>query len=100
MESGIFLERRDPDDIFGEDENTADNIPKACRIIERKLKRRAKSKVEEFVKDLKERESSPELIEVIRQCADPILVSSLAYNMRPGNRKMTTVPKRKTFIRH
>ena len=27
------------------------------------------------------RGSSPELIEVIRQCADPIMVSSLAYNM-------------------
>lgn len=82
-DSGIrdILRAQDDDDVFGEDENTADNIPKACKIIKKKLKKRAKSKVEEFVKDLEMRDSSPELIEVIRQCADPIMVSSLAYNM-------------------
>lgn len=77
----ILRAQEDDDDVFGEDENTADNIPKACKIIKKKLKKRAKSKVEEFVKDLEIRGSSPELIEVIRQCADPIMVSSLAYNM-------------------
>ncbi len=82
-DSGIrdILRVQDEDDIFGEDENTADNIPKACRIIKKKLTKRAKSKVEEFVKDLEERESLPELIAVIRQCAKPIMVSSLVYNM-------------------
>lgn len=82
-DSGIrdILRVQDDDDIFGEDENTADNIPKACKIIKRKLKKRAKSKVEEFVRDLESRESSPELIEVIKQCVDPLMVSSLAYNM-------------------
>jgi hypothetical protein len=82
-DSGIrdILRVQDEDDIFGEDENTADNIPKACKIIRKKLKKRAKSKVEEFVKDLERRDSSPKLIEVIRQCTNPILVSSLAYNM-------------------
>lgn len=82
-DSGIrdILRVQDDDDIFGEDDNTADNIPKACKIIRKKLRKRAKSKVEEFVKDLEMRESSPELIEVIRQCAHPIMVSSLAYNM-------------------
>lgn len=82
-DSGIrdILRVQDDDDVFGEDENTADNIPKACKIIKKKLKKRAKSKVEEFVKDLEMRGASPELIEVIRQCADPIMVSSLAYNM-------------------
>lgn len=82
-DSGIrdILRVQDDDDIFGDDENTADNIPKACKIIKKKLKKRAKSKVEEFVKDLEMRGSSPELIEVIRQCAEPIMVSSLAYNM-------------------
>ena len=82
-DSGIrdILRVQDDDDIFGEDTNTADNIPKACKIIKKKLKKRAKSKVEEFVKDLEMRDSSPELIEVIRQCANPIMVSSLAYNM-------------------
>lgn len=69
------------DDIFGEDENTADNIPKAGKIIERKLRRRAKAKVEEFIRDLQARGSSRELIEVISECSEPILVSSMAYNM-------------------
>lgn len=82
-DSGIrdVLRVQDDDDIFGDDENTADNIHKACKIIKKKLRKRAKSKVEEFTKDLEKRGSSPELIEVIKQCADPILVSSLAYNM-------------------
>lgn len=82
-DSGIrdILRVQDDDDIFGEDENTADNIPKACKIIKRKLKKRAKSKVEEFVKDLEARGSSKELIEVIKQCSEPLMVSALAYNM-------------------
>ena len=82
-DSGIrdILRVQDEDDIFGEDENTADNIPKACKLIKKKLKKRAKSKVEEFVNDLIARESSPELIEVIRQCAEPIMVSSIVNNM-------------------
>lgn len=82
-DSGIrdILRPSDEDDIFGEDENTADNIPKACRIIRKKLRKRAKSKVGEFVRELEARESSPELIEVIRQCEEPLMVSSLAYNM-------------------
>lgn len=82
-DSGIrdILRVSDDDDIFGEDENTADNIPKACKIIEKKLRKRARSKTEEFVHDLELRKSSPELIEVIKQCAEPIMVSSLAYNM-------------------
>lgn len=82
-DSGIrdILRVQDDDDIFGDDENTADNIPDACRIIKRKLGKRARSKVEEFARNLEERGSSPELIEVIRQCSKPIMVSSLAYNM-------------------
>lgn len=82
-DSGIrdILRVQDDDDIFGDDENTADNIPKACKIIKKKFKKRAKSKVEEFVKELEMRGSSPELIEVTKQCANPIMVSSLAYNM-------------------
>ncbi|MCI9531661.1 MAG: hypothetical protein HFH38_07920 [Lachnospiraceae bacterium] len=82
-DSGIrdVLRVRDEDDIFGEDENTADNVPKACRMIKKKLKKRARDKVGEFVRDLESRGSSPELIDVIRQCAEPMMVSSLAYNM-------------------
>ena len=82
-DSGIrdILRVQDDDDIFGDDDNTADTIPKACKIIKRKLKKRAKAKVEEFVQDLSARECSSELIEVIKQCSDPVLVSSLACNM-------------------
>lgn len=82
-DSGIrdILRKPNEDDIFGEDENTADNVPRACKIIRRKLKRRAKDKVEEFVRDLQARGSSSELIEVIKQCADPLMVSALSYNM-------------------
>lgn len=82
-DSGIrdLLRVQDEDDIFGDDDNTADNIPKACKIIKKKLRKRAKEKVEEFVRDLAARESSSELIEVIKQCAEPILVSTLARNM-------------------
>lgn len=67
--------------VQDDDDNTANNIPKACKIIKKKLKKRAKVKVEEFIKDLSVRESSSELIEVIKQCSDPILVSSMACNM-------------------
>ena len=47
-DSGIrdILRVRDEDDIFGDDENTADNIPDACKKIKKKLKKRAKCKVE------------------------------------------------------
>lgn len=82
-DSGIrdILRVQDEDDVFGCDENTADNIPAACKIIKKKLKRRARMKVEEFVSDLSSRDSSSELIEVIRQCSEPVLVSALACNM-------------------
>ena len=82
-DSGIrdILRVQEDDDIFGNDDNTADNIPKACKIIKKKLKKRAKSKIDEFVQDLESRGSSNELIEVIKQCENPLMVSSLAYNM-------------------
>lgn len=82
-DSGLrdILREQEEDDVFGEDENTADNIPNACKIIKKKFRKRAKSKVEEFVKDLEIRGSASELIEVIRQCTNPIMISSLAHNM-------------------
>ena len=82
-DSGVrnVLKVQDEDDVFGEDGNTADNIQKACNIIKKKLTKRAKDMVEGFVKDLEARESSKELIEVIRQCARPLMVSSLIHNM-------------------
>lgn len=82
-DSGIrdILRVQDEDDVFGCDENTADNIPAACKIIKKKLKKRARTKVEEVVKDLSAKDSSSELIDVIKQCAEPVLVSALACNM-------------------
>lgn len=82
-DSGIrdILCEKDPDDIFGEDENVSDNIPEANKIISKKLCKRARSKVQEFVEDLNKRNKSSELIEVIKQCSRPVMVSSLAHNM-------------------
>lgn len=98
-DSGIrdILREQDEDDIFGEDENTADNIPRACKIIKKKLSKRARSKVEEFVKDLEMRGSSPELIAVIRECADPLMVSSLAYNMSGKSREEYSSEERNIY---
>lgn len=98
-DSGIrdILRVQDDDDIFGEDDNTADNIPKACKIIKKKLKKRAKVKVEEFIKDLSVRESSSELIEVIKQCSDPILVSSMACNMAKKKEEDYTKEERNVY---
>lgn len=81
-DSGIrdVLKVQDEDDIFGEDDNTADNIPKACKIIKKKLKKRAKIKIEEYIKDLKAR-GSEDLIDIIKQCEEPYMVSAIAYNM-------------------
>lgn len=98
-DSGIrdILRVQDDDDIFGDDENTADNIPKACKVIKKKLKKRAKVKVEEFIKDLSVRESSSELIEVIKQCSDPILVSSMACNMAKKKEEDYTKEERNVY---
>lgn len=73
------------DDIFGEDDNKSDNISGACKIINKKLKKRAKSKVLEFIEDLKARGSSSELMEVIKQCSEPILISAISHNMSNKN---------------
>lgn len=98
-DSGIrdILRVQDDDDIFGDNDNTADNIPKACKIIKKKLKKRAKVKVEEFIKDLSVRESSSELIEVIKQCSDPILVSSMACNMAKKKEEDYTKEERNVY---
>ena len=98
-DSGIrdILRVQDDDDIFGDDDNTADNIPKACKIIKKKLKKRAKVKVEEFIKDLSVRESSSELIEVIKQCSNPILVSSMACNMAKKKEEDYTKEERNVY---
>lgn len=61
--------------------NSVDNIPDACKLISKKFKERAKLKVEEFIDDLKKYGSEPELIEVIKQCTEPVLISAMVYNM-------------------
>lgn len=98
-DSGIrgVLRPRDDDDIFGEDDNTADTIPKACKIVRKKLRKRAKTKVEEYVGDLEARGSSPELIEVIKQCAEPLMVSSLVYNMAGKRESEYTAEERNIY---
>lgn len=78
------LKVQDDDDIFGEDENTADNIPKACKIVKKKLKKRARMKIEEYIKDLKSR-GLEELADIIKQCEEPYMVSAIAYNMSKKN---------------
>lgn len=85
-DSGIrdVLKIRTDDDIFGDDENTADNIPKACKIVKKKLRKRAKIKVEQFIKDLQAR-GLDELIDVIKQCENPYMISAIAYNMSSKN---------------
>ena len=83
-DSGVrdVLRLRDEDDEFDcDDDNTADHIPEAYNIIKKKLTKRAKEKIKEFVKDLQIRESARELINVIEQCAEPVLVSAMACNM-------------------
>lgn len=82
-DSGIrdVLRVKDADDEFDEDENTTDNISVAYKIIRKKLRKRAKSKVEEFVRDLEQRDRSPELIAIIKECTEPLLISAMAHNM-------------------
>lgn len=82
-DSGIrdVLRVKDDDDEFDEDENTTDSISAAYKIIRKKLRKRAKSKVEEFVRDLEQRDSSPELIAIIKECTEPLLISAMAHNM-------------------
>lgn len=82
-DSGVrdVLREKIEDDPFGGDDNTADNVKDACRIISKKLKKRARVKIEEFEKDLINRGFSQELIDVIKGCSKPILVSAMAWNM-------------------
>ena len=69
------------DDLFGGDDTTASNIPDACKLAHKKLKKRAKQQVERYVKDLQSRGGDSALIDVVRGCAEPVLVSSIACNM-------------------
>lgn len=69
------------DDLFGGDDTTASNIPDACKLVQKKLKKRAKQQVERYVKDLQGRGVDSALVDVVRGCAEPVLVSSMACNM-------------------
>lgn len=82
-DSGVrdVLRVQEEDDIFGDDDNSADNIPDAYQLVKQKLGKRARIKIREFVKDMQQRECSEELIEIIQKCEEPYLISSMAYNM-------------------
>jgi hypothetical protein len=69
------------DDIFGGDPNTADNLPAARALIEKKLRSRARSKVDEFVRELRGRDRPETLIRVVEECREPLIVSAMAHNM-------------------
>ena len=77
----ILRKPKEEELIFGMDKNFTDNIPQACKMVKKKLRKRAVDKVEEFVNDLQKRDSSQELINVIRQCSEPLMISSIVNNM-------------------
>ncbi len=76
-----LLKKSDADDIFEDDENSTDSIPDACKMVKKKLKRRAKLMTGKYIEELNLRHSSDALKEVVKQCENPIMVSSMAYNM-------------------
>ena len=76
-----ILKTPDEDDIFDNDENSTDSISVACKMVEKKLKKRAKLMTGKYIEELNLRHSSDALKEVIKQCENPIMVSSMAYNM-------------------
>lgn len=59
---------------------STESVPEACQMVRSSLNRRAKEKIQEFI-DILGSMGKNELIDVVRQCETPILVSSLAYNM-------------------
>ncbi|MDR0653883.1 MAG: dynamin family protein [Synergistaceae bacterium] len=84
FDSGLrdVLRKTDPDDPFGADPNTADNIPAAIAMVKRKLTSRAAAKIDEFKKDLRRREADEAMIRVLGECRAPFFVSAMAQNMR------------------
>lgn len=76
-----LLKKPDEDDIFGDDENHTDSIPVACKMVEKKLKKRAKFMTGKYIEELNLRQATEALKEVVKQCEKPIMVSSMAYNM-------------------
>lgn len=83
-DSGIRDVLKIRDEFSDDDDYTADNIPDACKIIKRKLKKRARLKIEEYIESLKAR-NLYELVDVIKQCEEPHMVSAIAYNMSKKN---------------
>ncbi len=72
---------KDEDDIFSDfDDNKADNIKDGCYIVKQKLKSRAKKRVSDFIENL-EKEGKTTLIETIKECQNPILMSAITENM-------------------
>ncbi|MDU2064660.1 MAG: dynamin family protein [Sporomusaceae bacterium] len=76
----------DPFDSL-DDDNEADTVSRARELVAEKLRERAREQVRLFVADLKRREAADELITVISGCKNPLLLSSMAYNM--SNKSVT-----------
>ncbi len=83
FDSGLrdVLRHTDPDDPFGKDPNTADNIPEAITLVRDKLTTRTQMKIKEFEKQLRQREADESLIKVLENCRKPVFVSGMVQNM-------------------
>lgn len=82
------------DDIFDtpvENANETDNILEAKSMVENKLRKRATEQINKYVEDLKKREASSEIIQVISECKEPVFISSMVYNMT--NKKLMDYDK-------
>lgn len=66
---------------FGRARNIVQDVPTACSELKRKLTQRACEQIENYSTNLLERGVSKELIEVIKQCEQPIMFSYIAFNI-------------------
>lgn len=79
----ILRHKSEGDDIFDSfaSDNETDNIAEAKKMTMCKLQERARQQVSLFIEELKKREAQSELIDIISACQNPILISSMVYNM-------------------
>jgi hypothetical protein len=83
FDSGLrdVLRHNDPDDPFGMDPNSAENIADAMALVKKKLTNRAREKVAEYGRDLAARELPQNMLNVIESCKTPLFASSICQNM-------------------
>jgi len=81
------LQKTDPNDPFGPNPNSADNIPAAIALVRKKLTARAQDKVVDYEKDLINRGSSKEMLRIVTGCRKPLFVSAMARNMTGRSEK-------------